>query len=70
LVRSWKQITKFKPVGAPPLKTAAPLSRPPAAEAKSDLKGQTADAGVYSEFSLDGLIRDERGVRLAPESED
>ncbi|HEY2144978.1 MAG TPA: cyanophycin synthetase [Steroidobacteraceae bacterium] len=70
LVRSWKQITKFKPVGAPPLKTAAPLSRPPAAEAKSDLKGQTAHAGVYSEFSLDGLIRDERGVRLAPESED
>jgi cyanophycin synthetase len=70
LVRSWKQITKFKPVAAPPASSPAPALRAPAAEAKSMLKEETSAAVAYSEFNLDGLIRDERGVRLAPESED
>jgi cyanophycin synthetase len=70
LIRSWKQITKFKPVGAPTLKTPAPHARPMRADINSDLKIETAPAAAYSEFNLDGLIRDERGVRLAPESED
>jgi cyanophycin synthetase len=69
LVRSWKQVTKFKPVAAPPRSSPAPTVRAPAAEAKSVHKEETS-AAAYSEFNLDGLIRDERGVRLAPESED
>ncbi|HEY0801041.1 MAG TPA: cyanophycin synthetase [Steroidobacteraceae bacterium] len=68
LVRSWKQITKFKPIGAPAPRAAAPLSRAPRPEAKSDLGIEAA--AVNPEFNLDGLIRDERGVRLAPESDD
>jgi cyanophycin synthetase len=70
LVRSWKQVTKFKPVAAPPLSSPAPTLRAPAAEAKNVHREETSAAVAYSEFNLDGLIRDERGVRLAPESED
>jgi cyanophycin synthetase len=81
LVRSWKQITKFKPASAVP-------------SASSDAKGQagrgpgeglapmpnpspqptpaTAAEGAEkpSAFNLDGMIRDERGIRYAPETED
>jgi cyanophycin synthetase len=80
LVRSWKQITKFKPQGAAAVKgaatvkgaapvkvVAAPLPRPPLAEAKID---PGVEAAATPEFNLDGLIRDERGVRLAPEGDD
>jgi len=65
LVRSWKQIIKFKPAGSaapPPL----PPPLPPVIEAASD--GGTREAAAS--FSLEGLIRDERGVRFAPEAED
>jgi cyanophycin synthetase len=70
LVRSWKQITKFKPLGTAAVKVAAaPLSRrPPLPDAKIDSGIEAATANP--EFNLDGLIRDERGVRLAPESDD
>src|ERR1700689_3936781 len=69
LVRSWKQITKFKPLGSAAVKVvAAPLSRPPFSDAKIDSRIEAAAANP--EFNLDGLIRDERGVRLAPESDD
>ena len=78
LVRSWKQITKFRPAGSAPTRTAtqfaggmgdepataaapAPAGTAPMARAAET---QTAD------FSLEGLIRDERGVRMAPEIED
>jgi cyanophycin synthetase len=85
LVRSWKQITKFKPAGAP-----AP--RPPAAEAGESAGGaeegfepspqpSAASAGVgargagegpvpYEPLNLGSLIRDERGIRVAPEADD
>jgi cyanophycin synthetase len=68
LVRSWKQIIKFRPEGA-----AAPA-------AAAD--GGRADPGVASTpsylppvealapLNLEGLIRDERGIRVAPEAED
>jgi cyanophycin synthetase len=69
LVRSWKQITKFKPVAAAPPASPAPALRAPATDARSVAKEETS-AVAFSEFNLDGLIRDERGVRLAPESED
>jgi cyanophycin synthetase len=71
LVRSWKQITKFKPAGgaarsagALPARPARPLQNEKAVEPKSEV------AAADMEFDLDGLIRDERGVRLAPESDD
>jgi len=67
LVRSWKQITKFKPAGAAQAKPAARASRSPPAENKSEDKFESA---ASPEFSMEGLIRDERGVRLAPESDD
>ncbi|MDP9010182.1 MAG: cyanophycin synthetase [Pseudomonadota bacterium] len=68
LVRSWKQITKFKPTGAAVKVVTAPLSRPRPSEAKFDPRIEAAAANP--EFDLDALIRDERGVRLAPESDD
>ena len=67
LVRSWKQIIKFKPAGAAP----PPLVTPP-----PQLLDASANGGARSgepaapNFSLEGLIRDERGVHFAPEAED
>ncbi len=67
LVRSWKQITKFKPAGAAP-PTAPPRAPLLTGEALAgDGLAREAEAPA---FSLEGLIRDERGVRLAPEAED
>jgi cyanophycin synthetase len=65
LVRSWKQIIKFKPAGAaaPP---PPPPPLPPVIEAASHGDKREAPAS----FSLEGLIRDERGVRFAPDAED
>jgi cyanophycin synthetase len=75
LVRSWKQITKFKPSGAKPASpgrsTAPARSAAPATDADA-MQGDVMQeaVGALSAFSLEGLIRDERGVRLAPEIED
>jgi cyanophycin synthetase len=73
LVRSWKQITKFKPAGSPPARTPDQFAPSmgddaviPAARAPVPHSPEAAAA----DFSLEGLIRDERGVRLAPEIED
>jgi cyanophycin synthetase len=66
LVRSWKQITKFKPAGAAAAKPMARSPRAAAPETKSEDKFEAPGA----EFNMEGLIRDERGVRLAPESDD
>jgi cyanophycin synthetase len=68
LVRSWKQITKFKPAGS-----AGPAPAPTSAfvtDAGSFAEGYRAGEGVVPPFSLEGLIRDQRGVRVAPEAED
>ena len=66
LVRSWKQITKFK--------SASAVAAPPAPRAPRRILEPVADktevAAASAEFNMDGLIRDERGVRLAPESAD
>jgi cyanophycin synthetase len=67
LARSWKQITKFKPAGAAAAKPVTRSPRAPAAEPKSEEK---FEAAMSPDFNMDGLIRDERGVRLAPESDD
>jgi cyanophycin synthetase len=65
LVRSWKQITKFKSTSTA---AAAPAPRAPRPILEPADKIETAAASP--EFNMDGLIRDERGVRLAPESDD
>ena len=59
---SWKQITKFRPAGAPEpqVRAAAPAPMPTIAEA-------SAEPPVTS---LEGLLRDERGIRVAPEVDD
>jgi cyanophycin synthetase len=64
LTRSWKQITKFKPSAAPA--PAAAVKPSPAAAGLATVRESAAAAAI----DLEGLIRDERGVRLAPESED
>jgi cyanophycin synthetase len=83
LVRSWKQITKFKPSSAastrPVSQSAAPTARPRAQVTEATGNGSGASLELGSsvtaqtaplDFSLEGLIRDERGVRMAPESDD
>jgi cyanophycin synthetase len=68
LVRSWKQITKFKPAAGGTAVPASPPPLPPVVEVGAD-GGIRAEAPAAS-FSLEGLIRDERGLRFAPEAED
>jgi cyanophycin synthetase len=83
LTRSWKQITKFSPSGAVPVRSdsrpgpspaRAPAARAPTAVDPTNSALTNGGGGRPStlapEFSLEGLIRDERGVRMAPESED
>ncbi len=66
LARSWKQITKFKAVNA-----AAPIPVPRAPQLIAETAAATPETAATSpDFSMEGLIRDERGVRLAPESDD
>ncbi len=64
LVRSWKQITKFRPAGvaAPPRNPVqeAAVSPPPPAQQLESLALPSAE----------GLIRDERGIRIARETDD
>ncbi len=68
LVRSWKQITKFRPAGsaAQPEQAAPPAPQAPQAPA---FEASRPGEGTGT-FSLEGLIRDERGIRLAPEVDD
>jgi len=77
LVRSWKQITKFKPAGD----TAAPAAeamgwtgdgqeRTPQPSTRPAPARAAEGAGKAEPLNLEGLIRDERGVRFAPETDD
>ena len=63
LTRSWKQITKFRPAGTPevPVRVAVPAASP-------TVDDPPPDAPAFA--SLEGLLRDERGIRVAPEVED
>jgi cyanophycin synthetase len=63
LVRSWKQIIKFRPEGAP---------ETPAAAAPVAVSAAAAEP-VFDEASfaaLGGVVRDERGIHLSREGED
>jgi cyanophycin synthetase len=62
LTRSWKQITKFRPVGAPDVPVRAASAPPPM------LSPAPVEPAPFS--SLEGLLRDERGIRVAPEVDD
>ncbi len=85
LVRSWKQITKFRPAGVPHARGApgtaeggydgegAPIAAqdfPGRSHTVPGLGSARAGEGATPAFSLEGLVRDERGVRVAPEVED
>jgi cyanophycin synthetase len=73
LARSWKQITKFKPSEAPAREAPAREAPAPAAltPPDADVHGAgPAPAEAVPALQLDGLIRDERGIRMAPESDD
>jgi len=89
LVRSWKQITKFRPAGVAHARSAAGTAAgtsegahdgEAAMGAAQDFPGRShpvpgpggarASEGATTAFSLEGLVRDERGVRVAPEVED
>jgi len=92
LVRSWKQITKFKPDGAADAEPSAEVTASAdegslaAPAARTQMGGSTrrpgdgpADAAAPATgiapigepvLNLEGLIRDERGIRIAPETED
>ena len=63
LARSWKQITRFQPSGVPDAAAAASAAPPPAPT--------TPDASEWAFLpGEDALIRDERGIRIAPEGDD
>ncbi len=65
LTRSWKQIIKFRPEGTPPASPVPATPRPFESEAPASNVSQDDLA-----HELEGLIRDERGVRFARESDD
>jgi cyanophycin synthetase len=62
LARSWKQVTRFRPAGAPqqPARVAV-APKPVLAEVSAEPPPIP---------SLEGLLRDERGIRVAPEVDD
>jgi cyanophycin synthetase len=72
LARSWKQITKFKPAGVTVPPPAAAASKPLDREIIRKIAEGVplVGEGLPTVFNLDGLIRDERGVRVAPDAED
>jgi cyanophycin synthetase len=61
LTRSWKQVIKFRPEGAPPTKARVP---------EALVQAPPPLAAAEPAHDLEGLIRDERGVRFARESDD
>ena len=63
LARSWKQITRFQPSGVTDAAAAASVAPAPAPT--------TPDASEWAFLpGEDALIRDERGIRIAPEGDD
>jgi len=62
LVRSWKQVIKFRPEGAPAPRRAEPVAAPAPEPAFA--------GGEEPLVDMEGLVRDERGVRLGREEAD
>lgn len=61
LVRSWKQIIKFRPEGMAPV-----LERPKSV----DVPLPSTPVGEMAFVGMEGMVRDERGIRFARESDD
>jgi len=61
LVRSWKQIIKFRPEGS-----AAPQARSTSADVVLPVSSPEDSALL----SMEGMVRDERGIRFSRESDD
>ena len=61
LTRSWKQIIKFRPDGAAPL---------PARDTPLDLRAIEPAAEEAIQAAMEGVIRDERGIFIAPDNDD
>jgi cyanophycin synthetase len=68
LARSWKQITKFKSSKGPQ-ETEATKSNGIGAPVQRETAAQPEVEPVPA-YSLEGVIRDERGIHMAPESSD
>jgi cyanophycin synthetase len=69
LTRSWKQITKFRPAGVATAGSQTGVPAHAAAFATTPaLTDAPAEPAAFT--SLEGLLRDERGIRLAPEVDD
>ena len=62
LVRSWKQVIKFKPEGAP--------EKAPVAESAPADTGEAAAEPAFSPEQWEGVSRDERGIFISRESDD
>ncbi|HEX4859287.1 MAG TPA: cyanophycin synthetase [Usitatibacteraceae bacterium] len=71
LARSWKQVTKFRPEGAP--LTAAPSTKAPPLPTE-DASDGLLDAGggdnALDALESAGFVRDERGIRFVKDAED
>jgi hypothetical protein len=73
LARSWKQITKFKPSGAAPVPSTPARSADGKGNGVSlhpDRAAPVPIEAAAAELNLEGLLRDDRGIRMAPESDD
>jgi cyanophycin synthetase len=64
LTRSWKQVIKFRPEGAPAPRKPEAAPAPPMPEPAL----ATGDDSALPD--MEGLVRDERGVRLGREEDD
>jgi hypothetical protein len=53
-----------------PAKAPSFASSPSPTNGNANAGGTAAAAEVAADFNLEGLIRDERGIRMAPESDD
>jgi cyanophycin synthetase len=63
LTRSWKQITKFRPAGAAELPAHVAVSAPAPLITEASVEPAAFTC-------LEGMLRDERGIRLAPQVDD
>ena len=61
LVRSWKQIIKFRPEGMAPV---------PERPKSVDVPLPSTPVGEMAFVGMEGIVRDERGIRFARESDD
>ena len=62
LVRSWKQVIKFKPNEVPETRSVVKAPEPPSAPVQAE--------PVFNPNQWDGVIRDERGIHLSREQDD